>query len=364
MKWIFKTKLELNGMERLKSRIATKGCLQIPGVDYMERFSPVATDTSTRMIIGFMLFYHWVGESWICEAFDVEAAFLEPFLDIQMYIKWPDGMVELVFLRRISTSLHALSYDDPCTGMSMWLYNRNENLRNFLVTDCGFTACCSDPCILFLREDGQLKIVMSIHVDDSLCSGSRENLDELYENVRKRYKFSTLGQIIKYLGVRYKWKFDENGELYVAASMEKNTTEIINYYEKNIGESAKVYETPGWQNSVLNKNEKEMIMLEEYRSFVGKLLNYTVKVGPDCANQKITTLSSTESEYFTLGECGQELKFICMFLQEVGVGEMPGIIYEDNEGAIFLAKNSQVGMHTKHIDVKYHFLGILCRTST
>ena len=45
-----------------------------------------------------------------------------------------------------------------------------------------------------------------------------------------------------------------------------------------------------------------------------------------------------------------------MFLQEVGVGEIPGIIFEDNEGAIFLAKNSQVGMRTKHIDVKYHYI--------
>ena len=35
---------------------------------------------------------------------------------------------------------------------------------------------------------------------------------------------------------------------------------------------------------------------------------------------------------------------------------MPGIIYEDNEGAIFLAKNQQIGMHTKHIDIKYHFI--------
>ena len=72
--------------------------------------------------------------------------------------------------------------------------------------------------------------------------------------------------------------------------------------------------------------------------------------------QKITTLSSTESEYIALDKCGQELKFICMFLQEVGVGEIPGIIFEDNEGAIFLAKNSQVGMRTKHIDVKYHYI--------
>ena len=35
---------------------------------------------------------------------------------------------------------------------------------------------------------------------------------------------------------------------------------------------------------------------------------------------------------------------------------MPGTIYEDNEGAIFLAKNQQVGMRPKHIDIKYHFI--------
>ena len=54
---------------------------------------------------------------------------------------------------------------------------------------------------------------------------------------------------------------------------------------------------------------------------------------------KTTALSSTESKYIALGECGQEMKFMCMLLQEVGIGQLTGIIYEDNEGAIFLAKN-------------------------
>ena len=71
---------------------------------------------------------------------------------------------------------------------------------------------------------------------------------------------------------------------------------------------------------------------------------------------KTTALSSTESEYIALGGSGQELKFMCMLLQEVGIGQLPGIIYEDNEGAIFLAKNQQVSMRTKHIDVRYYFI--------
>lgn len=46
-----------------------------------------------------------------------------------------------------------------------------------------------------------------------------------------------------------------------------------------------------------------------------------------------------------------------MFLQEIGVRKIPLVISEDNERAIiFLAKNQQVGVCTKHIHVKYHFI--------
>ena len=36
--------------------------------------------------------------------------------------------------------------------------------------------------------------------------------------------------------------------------------------------------------------------------------------------------------------------------------EKPSAIYEDNQGAIFLAKNRQVGIHKNHIDIRCHFL--------
>ena len=38
---------------------------------------------------------------------------------------------------------------------------------------------------------------------------------------------------------------------------------------------------------------------------------------------------------------------------------LPSIINEDNQGAIFLSNNNQVGMRTKHIDTKYHYTKML-----
>ena len=48
--------------------------------------------------------------------------------------------------------------------------------------------------------------------------------------------------------------------------------------------------------------------------------------------------------------------FLSMMLVEMTKLQKPSVIYEDNQGAIFLAKNRQVGTCTKHIDICHHFL--------
>jgi hypothetical protein len=72
--------------------------------------------------------------------------------------------------------------------------------------------------------------------------------------------------------------------------------------------------------------------------------------------QPSVTLSSTEAEYVALSMCAQEIKFIMMLLDEIAANflETPSILREDNTGAIFTAKNQQIGARTKHIDVKHH----------
>jgi hypothetical protein len=92
-KWVFKKKVEADGSIRYKSRIVSKGYMQIPGIDYTERFSPVATDTTTRMMIMYTL---WKQESnWICETIDIEAAYLEGDIEEPTFMEWPPGMIEL-----------------------------------------------------------------------------------------------------------------------------------------------------------------------------------------------------------------------------------------------------------------------------
>ena len=45
-----------------------------------------------------------------------------------------------------------------------------------------------------------------------------------------------------------------------------------------------------------------------------------------------------------------------MLLGEIYELQKPGIVHEDNQGDIFLAKNRQVGMCTKHTNIHHRFL--------
>ena len=57
-KVVFKKKDEPDGTTRFKTRIVTLGYMQIPGVDYTERNSPVANDTSVRIVFALVLYYY------------------------------------------------------------------------------------------------------------------------------------------------------------------------------------------------------------------------------------------------------------------------------------------------------------------
>jgi len=79
-KVVFKKKDEIDGIVRFKTRIVTLEYMQIPGVDYTEKFSPVACDTSIRIVLALVLYYY-DSHGWRAQSMDVEAAFLEGELD-------------------------------------------------------------------------------------------------------------------------------------------------------------------------------------------------------------------------------------------------------------------------------------------
>ena len=80
-------------------------------------------------------------------------------------------------------------------------------------------------------------------------------------------------------------------------------------------------------------------------------------IGWRSKKQSVVALSSTESEYVALCAAAQETVWLRNLLKGVGLEQKNAtVIYEDNQGAMALAKNPNNHPRTKHMDIKYHYI--------
>jgi len=70
--------------------------MMVPGVDFTERFSPVAIDEALKLQIAITLFNK--KKAWTMENCDIEAAFLESDMDNKLFIEPHPAMVICGFI--------------------------------------------------------------------------------------------------------------------------------------------------------------------------------------------------------------------------------------------------------------------------
>ena len=67
-------------------------------------------------------------------------------------------------------------------------------------------------------------------------------------------------------------------------------------------------------------------------------------------------MSSTKAKYVAAIEAGKGMIWLHGFLDELGKKQKMGILHNDSQSAIFLAKNLIFHSKSKHIQTKYHFI--------
>ena len=73
--------------------------------------------------------------------------------------------------------------------------------------------------------------------------------------------------------------------------------------------------------------------------------------------QATVAKSSTEAEYVALSMAAQEAIWLNQLMGDLGQNmDRPITIFEDNQGAMELAKNPKYHNRTKHIDICHHFV--------
>ena len=90
-KWVFRTKYLADGsIECLKARLVTKGYTQVPGLNYTDTFSHVAT--IVHVVLSLV-----VTNKWYLRQLDVKNAFLNGHLTEHVYMEQPLRYIELRF---------------------------------------------------------------------------------------------------------------------------------------------------------------------------------------------------------------------------------------------------------------------------
>jgi Reverse transcriptase (RNA-dependent DNA polymerase) len=85
-----------------KSRLVVRGYEQEPGVDYVESYSPLATNTTVKVVLAMALYYMGYFDDWVTDMVDVEAAFLNALLDTDVFIEMPEGLRELLLIQGVT----------------------------------------------------------------------------------------------------------------------------------------------------------------------------------------------------------------------------------------------------------------------
>ncbi|GJW24671.1 retrotransposon protein, putative, ty1-copia subclass [Tanacetum coccineum] len=153
-KWFFKKKTDMDGNVHIyKARLVAKGYTQTYMVDYEERFSPVADIRAIRILISIVAFYDY--EIW---QMDVKTAFLNGYLDEDIYMGQPEGFVDPKHPRKVcklQRSIYGLKQ-----ASRSWNKRFDEEIKRF-----GFDQNLDEPCV-YQKASGQLMLIYHLIVDD------------------------------------------------------------------------------------------------------------------------------------------------------------------------------------------------------
>ncbi|WVZ51648.1 hypothetical protein U9M48_002770, partial [Paspalum notatum var. saurae] len=153
-KWVFKNKQGEDGMVvRNKARLVAQGFCQKEGIDYEETFDPVALLEAIRILLAFA-----ASKGFKLQQMDVKSAFLNGFIEEEVYVRQPPGFESARFPDRVYKLRKALY------GLKQAPRAWYARLKSFLLKS-GFVTGSVDKTLFLLGRGGDTLIVQ-IYVDD------------------------------------------------------------------------------------------------------------------------------------------------------------------------------------------------------
>jgi transposase InsO family protein len=271
-KWVFRIKRKSDGsIDKYKARLVARGFTQIYGVDYFDTYSPVAKMASFRLILAMAARYDWDVES-----FDFNGTYLNGTLsdDEEIYMKEPPGYETQGehSVKRLQKSLYGLKQ-----AGRKWYEALSRSLA-----DLGFRATSADPGVFFAKNGDHI-LILAIHVDDCVLTGSSPSLITEYKSkFNACYTLTDLGPIHWFLGIKI--TRDRSAHT-ISLSQTSYIDSIIARFKLEDAKSFSTPMIPGVNYSRLESpsDATEAARMEKvpYREAIGSLMYVSVATCPD-----------------------------------------------------------------------------------
>nr|GEZ27613.1 hypothetical protein [Tanacetum cinerariifolium] len=334
-KWLFMKKTNMDGnVHTYKARLVAKGYTQTPVIDYEDTFSPVADIRAIRILIAIATYYDY--EIW---KMDVKTAFLNRYLNEEVYMEQPEGFVNPKYPNRVCKLKHSIYRLKQASRQ--WNKRFDDEIKKF-----GFT-----------QNRNNIPMLQSVKTYLGRCFAMKD-----------------LGKAAYILRIKiYRDRSRRLIGLCQSAYIEKI---LKRYCMKN----SKCRSIPMQEKLKLSKSQGASTPAElkrmqnvPYASAVGSIMYAVRCTRPDVAfaqdtgyvfvlnggavdwksaKQRIFTTSSVEAEYIVAFDASKEVVWVRKFISGLGVVptiQEPISMYCDNTGAIAVANESRI---TKVADIR------------
>ncbi|KAK4258396.1 hypothetical protein QN277_007851 [Acacia crassicarpa] len=254
VKWVYKTKTNKEGkVEKYKARLVAKGYKQKYGIDYEEVFAPVARIDTIRLLTAIS-----AQNKWKIYQMDVKSAFLNGYLEEEVYIEQPSGYVikgEEEKVYRLKKALYGLKQ-----APRAW----NTRIDEYFQKN-GFVKSPYEHALYTKRnEDGDIMIVC-LYVDDMIFTGNNPGMFvEFKKAMTREFEMTDIGEMSYFLGVEV-----EQREEGIFMSQKKYAQEILNRFRMK---DCKPMSTPIEKGTKLTVHStRKPVNPTLYKSLVGSL---------------------------------------------------------------------------------------------